>query len=247
MKIFKKLIALIVVTVALVGCQFTETLVLNEDGTGTMAISMDLSEMMAFSGEMAQDSTFIKQDTVVSFKDLLEQKKDSIAQLPMTEQKRLKAMENYKMRMVTDPETNKMVIDVFTDFKNISEANDLMKGFEQSQNVIPGGSSGSDEEKKDEPEVIGVSYSYAKGKFKRDAFIKDIKAHKTQVDSLKNAEAFMTGITYKIKYTFPKKIKKSSVKDATFSLDGKTLEMQRSFIEYIKNPDILDIEVELEK
>ncbi|HAT66114.1 MAG TPA: hypothetical protein DCS66_16220 [Flavobacteriaceae bacterium] len=247
MNIFKKLIALVVITMALVSCQFTETLVLNEDGTGTMAISMDLSEMMAFSGEMAQDSTFVKQDTVVSFKDLLEQKKDSIAQLPMAEQKRLKAMENYKMRMVTDPETNKMVIDIFTDFKNISEANDLMKGFEQSQNVIPGASSSTEEEKKDEPDVIGVSYSYAKGKFKRDAFIKDKAAHKTQVDSLKNAEAFMTGITYKVKYTFPRKIKKSSVEDATFSLDGKTLELQRSFVEYIKNPDILDIEVELEK
>ena len=140
-----------------------------------------------------------------------------------------------------------MVIDIFTDFKNISEANDLMKGFEQSQNVIPGASSSTEEEKKDEPDVIGVSYSYAKGKFKRDAFIKDKAAHKTQVDSLKNAEAFMTGITYKVKYTFPRKIKKSSVEDATFSLDGKTLELQRSFVEYIKNPDILDIEVELEK
>ena len=240
MNIFKKLIALVVITMALVSCQFTETLVLNEDGTGTMAISMDLSEM-------TQDSTFVKQDTVVSFKDLLEQKKDSIAQLPMAEQKRLKAMENYKMRMVTDPETNKMVIDIFTDFKNISEANDLMKGFEQSQNVIPGANSSTEEEKKDEPDVIGVSYSYVKGKFKRDAFIKDKAAHKTQVDSLKNAEAFMTGITYKVKYTFPRKIKKSSVEDATFSLDGKTLELQRSFVEYIKNPDILDIEVELEK
>lgn len=247
MKIFKKIIALIVVSVALVSCQFTETLVLNEDGTGTMAISMDLSEMMAFSGEMAQDSTFAKQDTVVSFKDLLEEKKDSIAQLPMAEQKRLKAMENYKMRMVTDPETNKMVIDIFTDFKNVAEANDLMKGFEQSQNVIPGATSNPEEDKGSEPEVIGVSYTYAKGKFKRDAFIKDKVQHKAQVDSLKNAEAFMSGITYKVKYTFPKKIKKASVDDATFSLDGKTLELQRSFVEYIKNPDILDIEVELEK
>jgi len=116
--------AVAILAILLVSCQFTETLVMNEDGTGTMAISMDLSEMMAFSGEMAQDSSMVKQDTIVSFKDLLEQKKDSIAQLPMAEQKRLKAMKNYKMKMVTDPETNKEVIDIFTDFQNISEAND---------------------------------------------------------------------------------------------------------------------------
>ncbi|MEZ4858314.1 MAG: hypothetical protein R2781_05845 [Flavobacteriaceae bacterium] len=248
MNTYRKLIVLVVVVLALVSCQFTETMVLNEDGTGTMSVSVDLSEMMAFSGEMAKDSTIVKQDTVVSFKAFLEQKKDSIAQLPMTEQKRLKAMENYKMRMVTDPETNKMVIDVFTDFRNVAEANDLMKGFEQSGNMIPGASSNTSQDaEKKEPEVIGVSYSFTKGKFKRDAFIKDQKAHQAQIDSLKNAEAFMGGISYKVKYTFPKKIKKSSVEDATFSLDGKTLELQRSFIEYLKNPDVLDIEVELEK
>lgn len=241
--------AVAILAITLVSCQFTETLVMNEDGTGTMAISMDLSEMMAFSGEMAQDSSMVKQDTIVSFKDLLEQKKDSIAQLPMVEQKRLKAMENYKMKMVTDPETNKMVIDIFTDFKNISEANDLMKGFDQSQNIIPGMSNDTPtegEETKEEPDVIGVSYSYENGKFKRDAYIKDIAAHKAQVDSLKNAESFMTGISYKVKYTFPRKIKSTSVEDATFSLDGKTLELQRSFLAYLKDPDVLDIEVELE-
>lgn len=39
-------------------------------------------------------------------------------------------MENYKMRMVIDLEINKMVIDIFIDFKNVVEVNDLMKGFE---------------------------------------------------------------------------------------------------------------------
>ena len=57
----------------------------------------------------------------------------------------------------------------------------------------------------------------------------------------------MSGISYKLKYTFPKKIKKTSAEDATFSLDGKTLELERGFVEYLKNPDVLDIEVELEK
>ena len=57
----------------------------------------------------------------------------------------------------------------------------------------------------------------------------------------------MSGITYKVKYTFPRKIKSTSVEDATFSLDGKTLELQRNFIDYMKNPDVLDIEVVLEK
>lgn len=246
MKLVKKCIALVALGISVISCQFTETMVLQEDGSGKMNLSVDLSEMMAFGGEMAQDSTFVKMDTIYSFKDLMEAKKDSIAQLPMEEQKRLKAMENYKINVVTDPETNTMIVDVFTDFKNVSEANELMKGFELSQSIMPGSSSSNDTKEK-EPEVIGVSYSYSKGKFKRDAFIKDKKAHQKQVDSLKNAEAFMSGMSYKIKYTFPRKIKKTSVEDATFSLDGKTLELERGFVAYLKNPDVLDIEVELEK
>ncbi|MAO07714.1 MAG: hypothetical protein CL596_03280 [Alteromonas sp.] len=243
----QKFLVLLFVSVSLVSCQFTETMVLQEDGSGKMSLSVDLSEMMAFSGEMAQDSSMVKQDTIIAFKDILEAKKDSISKLPAKEQERLKKMENYKMHMVTDPETKEMVIDIFTEFKDVAEANDLMKGFEQSESLVPGANVSPSEDKQSDEEVIGVSYTYKKGTFKRDAFIKDVAKHKAQVDSLKQAEAFMSGITYKVKYTFPRKIKSTSVEDATFSLDGKTLELQRNFIDYMKNPDVLDIEVVLEK
>ena len=74
----------------MVSCQFTETMVINEDGSGRMSISMDLSEMMAFSGEMESDSTITKMDTIIPFKYILEDKKDSIAQLSTREQKKIK-------------------------------------------------------------------------------------------------------------------------------------------------------------
>ncbi|MEZ4874655.1 MAG: hypothetical protein R2793_04225 [Flavobacteriaceae bacterium] len=244
----RKIGLLLALSISLVSCQFTETMVLNEDGSGQMKLSLDLSEMMAFSGEMAQDSTLVKQDTTVAFKDLLEEKKDSIAQLPEEQQQRLKALKNFSMHLFSDPESNQMVMDVFTDFSNVAEANDLMKGFQQSDNLFPQKNGNPSEEPKEmEPETIGVTYSFKNGIFKRDAYIIDVAKHQAQVDSLKQAEAFMGGIMYKIKYTFPRKIKKTSVEDATFSLDGKTLELQRSFIDYIKTPDVLDVEVELEK
>ena len=63
---------------------------------------------------------------------------------------------------------------------------------------------------------------------------------------MKQAEGFMGTMVYKLKYTFPKKIVKSSIEDARFSLDGKTIEVESTFLEYLKNPDVLDLEVELE-
>ncbi len=242
----QKSIFLLVLIFTLVSCQFTETMVLNEDGSGSISISMDLSEMMAFSGEMMTDSTITKMDTIIPFKTILEEEKDSIAQLSDREQKRLKELENYNIRLLTDPEINQMVIDIFTDFKDVSEANDLMKAFDETDEFIPGMKMEGNDSSGNETNV-GVTYSFKKGVFKRDSYILDPEKYQMQMDSIKDVESFMSGMTYKLKYTFPKKIKKSSVEDATYSLDGKTIEMERSFIDYIKNPDIMDLEVELEK
>ncbi|AVI50160.1 hypothetical protein C5O00_02830 [Pukyongia salina] len=242
----KQILVLILGAFSLVSCQFNETLVLNEDGTGRMSLSMDLSEMMAFGGEMSQDSTFTKQDTIVSLKEIFEEKKDSISKLSKAEQKRLKAIENYKIHMVSDPDENKLIVDVFSDFKDVSEANNLMQGFEQTESLLPGNKSAGADDDSPESELLGVSYTFKKGVFKRDAFIKDEERHKSQLDSLKQAESFMSSMKYKIKYTFPRRIKKASAEDATYSLDGKTIELERNFLDYFKNPDVLDLEVELE-
>jgi hypothetical protein len=241
----KAFVVLLMAVFCLTGCQFTETMVLNEDGTGRMTLEMDMSEMMAFGAGM--DTSKVKMDTLIAMKDVLMEKKDSIAKLPMEEQKRLKAMENYNLGMNMDSEKGIMVINMFTDFTDVSEADKLMKGLEGSGQLLPDMGSTKATTSNETKDVLGVAYSFKKGVFKRDAFINDTEAHQQQLDSLSQAESFMSTMKYKIKYTFPKKIKKVSVEDATYSLDGKTLTLERSFMDYFKNPDVLDIEVELEK
>ncbi len=66
------LILLIAFTV--VSCQFIETMVLNEDGSGRMSIEMDMGEMMAFGG-MLEDTLEVRKDTIISMRDVLEEKK----------------------------------------------------------------------------------------------------------------------------------------------------------------------------
>ena len=243
----KRIIFVIAFAVTLIGCQFTETLELNEDGTGRMSIEMDLGEMMAFSGEFGKDSVSVKMDTIIAMKDFLEEKKDSIAQLSEADQRRLKKMENYNIRMIIDDEKSEMLFNIYSDFKNIEEVNDLFKGLEQTASMMPGLDNDNEEEKEESKDIIGVSYSYKKGRFMRDAFIKDKEQHKQEVDSLKSAESFMSSMKYRLKYTFPKKIKKASIENASYSMDGRTIEIEMGFIEYFKNPDVLDLEIELEK
>lgn len=244
---FKKLLFLLVVASTFVSCQFTETLTINEDGSGRMAMNIDMKEMMAMGQSMDMDSTFVKMDSTVAFKKLLEEKKDSIAKLPTADQEKLKKLEDYKIRTVMDPETSELFVIVFVDFKNINEANNLMNGLNQAAAIMPespGG--GTDVKSNPSSDVLGVRYDYTGNSFTRDAYIKDEKAYQKQKDSLQEAEMFMSSMNYTLKYTFPKKIKSSSVEDANYSLDGKTIIIERRFLDYFKNPDILDLQIELE-
>jgi hypothetical protein len=244
---FKKLLLIVSLALITISCQFTETLVLNEDGTGSIAMEMDFSEMMALSDAFSNDSSLVRTDSIIYMKDMLIEKKDSISKLPKAEQQKLKKLENFSFRTVMDPKSSKMFFTIATDFQKIDQANELMSAMENSGSFMQGTGSdvkvGSDD---DSGGIVGVNYTFKKGKFKRDAYIRDETKHKAQIDSMKQAEAFMGGAIYRLKYTFPKKIKKVSVEDATFSLDGKTMEFERSMLEYMKDPDILDVEVELE-
>ena len=244
---FLKGLFLFLLTISLVGCQFTETIVFNEDNSGTMSIEMDMGEMMAFGGEF-KDSIATKKDTIIFIKDILEEKKDSISKLPEAEQQKLRRMENYKMRMKMDSEKNELLFNLAVDFKSIEKANGLLEGFGDSMSLMP--STGEDlkfDSDQASSDAIAVDYSFKRGKFKRDAYIKDKEKHKMQVDSLKGSETWLQNMKYTLKYTFPRKIVKSSIEDATYSLDAKTIEVTRSFVAYMKDPNVLDLEIELEK
>ena len=243
----KFLLSILLTATLLMSCQFKESMVMDENGQGRISVQIDLAEMMAFTGGFDADSTMTKQDTIITFKDFLVEKKDSIATLPLAEQERLKALENYALHMFIDPEAEEMLMNLYLDFDDISEANDIFRGFEQAGALIPGNAVniGGDASKSDE-QVIGVKYEFKKNIFKRDSYIIDQVAYQAKMDSIGPVEAFLSGVEYTLEYTFPRKIKSASVEDATFSLDGKTISVRRKFIDYMKNPDILDLEVSLE-
>ncbi|PKA83401.1 hypothetical protein ATE92_1553 [Ulvibacter sp. MAR_2010_11] len=243
----KRVFILFFMATVLVSCQFTETVVLQEDGSGTISLKMDMGEMMAF-GMGMPDSLMTKMDTIVAMKDFLREKQDSISKLSDKQQNRLKKMEDFKIRATMDSDAGVLLFDMFTAFKNVTEANDFFNNFSETSQIVPnmGGDMKFNKDESSE-EIMGVSYKFEKGKFKRDAFIIDKEKHQQQVDSLKGSEAFMGSMMYTLKYTFPRKIKKASIKDAKLSMDGKTIEVERSFIDYFKNPDVLDLEVEIEK
>ena len=214
---------------------------------GTMKISMDMSEMMAMMPP--SDSMDVKVDSIISFKEIFDEKKDSIAKLPKEEQEKLKLLENYKMHIVMDQVAQKMQYDIYTDFKNVGEANNLLEGMNATEgmNISTTGNQAQPKKKEPQEQPTGVKFSFEDNVFTRDAYIKDEKAFAAMKDSIQSLEAFMGEAMYTIKYTFPKKIKSVSVSEAEISDDGKTVTIKKPFIAYVKDPDELDVEIILEE
>lgn len=254
----KKVILLLTTIVSLISCQFTEELYINENGSGKMSVKFDGSSAMQMMAakfkEDSSDKKEVKLDTIFDFKELLTEMKDSIATLPKEQQQRLKALENFKMHMLMDPEALKMDFDMFTDFNSLNELDNLFSNFQKGASLVKTknkllnskNSPAVGNSKSEKKPSSKVEYSFTKNVFKRATTILDKEKLKREKDSLAPMQAFLGTSKYTLKYHFPKRIKKTSSEKALFSQDGKTLTLETSFIEYMANPKSLDIEVELE-
>ena len=227
-------------------CNFTEEIDIQEDGSGKLSIKFDGSDMMEMGGEELAKTNEKAVDSIISFKEFLEEHKDSIAQLAPEEQAKLKRLEPFNLRMVMDPEKKEMLFDLFSDFKDISEVNNAFNTFQEASMLGPN-SQQSPAPMPASEQATEVYYSFAKNKFTRTAKIVNEALFQKQLDSMQGAEMFLSGSSYTLKYHFPKKVKSTTAEGATFSADGKTMIYQVDFLDLMKNPALLDLEVELEK
>ena len=243
-----KLFLTFFVLVTLVSCTVTENIYINDNGSGNFSVEMDGSALMAM---MPADSLKTEKsiDSTFSFKQLLVEKKDSIAKLPIEQQALLKKLENFNMRMKMDTEEKQFVFSMNTNFKNVAELQDVMetmnafntiqknnKSTSEANPYLPSGGFGSNNSV--------LSYAYNGKKFTRKATMNTAETNETENDSLRQYKMIFESSIYVLKYHFPKPVKKVSNTTALFSEDRKTITVQYPFSEYMANPDKLNIEVE---
>ncbi|WP_378178129.1 hypothetical protein [Aquimarina sp. SS2-1] len=253
MKRFSLFVQAFLMAMLLVGCQFSEDLYINEDGSGKISFNFDGSEIMQIAGDKVTEEKEEVIDSTLVFKDFLEEKRDSIAQLPVEEQEKLRKLENFKMHMLMNPESKEMKFDLYSEFKSVEELGDVFNNFKTASSIgnnnkgseldSPVGDPLSASEGEDPTKVI---YSYKKNKFKRVTQILDRTKLKQSLDSIEQMKMFLASSKYRINYHFPKKIKKISSEKAMFSQDGKSFTLEVGFLEFMENPKVLDIQVELE-
>ncbi|SHG43545.1 hypothetical protein [Flagellimonas flava] len=237
---------ILIFTVLISSCNFTEEIFINDDGSGKLSINFDGSELMQMAGEEMVKTNEKAVDSLISFKDLLEEKKDSIAQLSPEEQAKLKRLEPFKMHMIMNPEEKVMKFDLFSEFTKVEEVNDAFNAFQGASALTPNSGQAQSGPMAMQDPTTEVTYAFTKNKFSRSAKILDEELFQKSVDSLQGAEMFLSGSTYTLKYHFPRRVKSTNVEGATFSADGKTLFYEVGFMDLMKNPSTLDLEVELE-
>lgn len=228
-------------------CNFTEEIHIKEDGSGKLSINFDGSELMQMAGDEMAQSDEKPMDSIISFKDLLAEKKDSIAQLSPEEQAKLKRLEPFNLHMVMKPEEKIMKFDLFSEFKNVNEVNDAFNSFKEAGMLGPGQSKQQPAPLAGSEQATEVNYSFKGNTFSRKAKIVDEELFQQGLDSLAGAEMFLSGSTYTIKYHFPRKVKSTNLEEATFSADGKTLIYEVTFLDLMRDPTALDLQVKLEK
>jgi len=244
---FKKSIFLFISSILLVSCVFTEEVYIKNDGSGNYAFKMDMSEMMQSMKSMSTKDSLVESkvlDTIIYFKDILEDKKDSIAKLKPEERKVLKTLEDFTMRMQVDEEKGKMLMNFGLDFKNIDDLKNMSEKISKAQSL-----GDSKKSKNSMPFNNDTEYSFDGNTFKRVVNLKNLTEEKADEfeKMMGQSGAFMDKSTYKIVYHFEKQIKSVSIKEAMLSADKKTLTIEMPMDTVMKNPKLLDFEVKLKK
>ena len=237
------------ISVVLNSCQFSENIYINDDGSGKMEFSFDGTQLMQMAGDKMGEKQEKAIDSTFSFKELFSTMQDSISKLSAEEQQKIKSLESFSMHMVMNPETSEMKFDMFTNFKTVNELQDMfkamknfgdLKGNEQAKDGNnPFSSFGGDGSTE-------LDYNYDGKTFKRIAKIIDKEAHKQVTDSLGEMSMMFASSIYKLNYHFPKRIKSVSNETAMFSEDRKSVTIEYGFMDYLSNPEALNLEVVLE-
>lgn len=252
MKLYK-LLSFSFLLVTLASCTFTENITINENGTGKFSVDVDGSSLMAMAGDQmgSQMGADTKKDidTTFTFKQLMADKKDSIAKLSPETQKELKKLENFVVTTKMSAQKKEFLMNLSTDFKSVNELQDMLQTVGELQKL--NGNSGT-AAAMSLGSGLGnnskLSYTYDGKKFIRKATIDQQKLNEKLKDSAADmSKMIFASSQYVLKYHFPKKIKKVSNPNAMFSEDRKTITIQYPFTDYMENPDKLNFEVEFEK
>lgn len=232
-------------TIFFTSCQVTETINLNEDGSGTIeAIQLrdEHSYMLLMGEKYSKEDKF--QDTTYIFRDYITKYNETFLKYTQREQQLFQKYANAKVHAkkssfdkefktsITFPFTK---IDVVPNLYNTEDyANDLENNYALTA----------------ESHFFDLKYSFDGTTFKRIVKVineAEIEKNKRQINNFKSKFNILNFTqTYALKYNFPRKIKSVSNSAAILSSDKKTVTLTFQLSDCLENPESTNLEVVLE-
>lgn len=263
----KKIILLLVITCFLSSCNVTESIVFNENGSGEFLVTYEMGDAMkamteAMGGDKPDSEKKEKgevMDTTMVFADIMETYKDSVAALPEDKRLAMEAVKDMFMNMKVDEDEGIMNMGIGLNFNSVDDLKDINEKIKKAQSLNSQGDQvGAMKDNSPLGNFFGsdnsaVGYSFTKNGFARVTKI-NVSEEATEDEfgelfdeadeSNQEFIDYFESANYNVKLTFPKAVKSISVEGAEFSKDRKTVTYKVSWIEYLKNPKLLDVNVE---
>lgn len=266
----KKAILLLSVICFLTSCNVTESIVFNENGSGEFLVTYEMGEAMkamteAMGGEKSdseKEEGGEIMDTTMVFADIMETYKDSVAALPEEKQLALEAVKDMFMNMKMNEEEGIMDLGIGLNFNSIDDLKDINEKIRKAQSLNSQGDQvGSMKENSPLGNFFGsennkTEYTLSENSFSRitkidipEGEVEDTMEELFNEEDESNQEFmdYFENAYYNVKLTFPKPIKSIDVEGAEFSKDRKTVTYKINWIEYLKNPLMLDVNVKFDE
>ncbi|MDH6310254.1 hypothetical protein M2451_003156 [Dysgonomonas sp. PFB1-18] len=261
----KLIITIFSLFLLLTSCSVYEDLYFLENGQVKYNMTIDAAELLAIAGTSSLKNSNNKypKDSIMNFSEIIRETVDSI---PSGMEQDIKNTEPLYMRVQNDDSLGIFKISIYGDFDNIDAFTNAFASMSKLEKEGKSKTNNSFSKFYVNDPFGRNSYSWDGTMFKRvvTAAPEKIEYEITDNNGINDEEENdNTGLSLKnsidgsmdrlfsqgnmvIKYHFPKKIKKVSNENATFSMDGKTAILNYSAALFLNADERLSIEIETE-
>lgn len=229
---------------SLLGCHVTETIYLNDDGTGTIGMIQlrDEQSYVQLAGEnYSKEEKFM--DTTYVFKDFISKYSETFSKLTPAEKAVFQKFEAVNVHIKKSSYEKEFRTTITQNFSKIEDVPDLYKTGDYASDLKHNYALSAEEH------YYNISYTFDGSHFKRIVKITDpveLKQQQDNILALKSRLKFKINEPYTLNYHFPRKIKSVSNSNAKISEDKKSLELHFLLSDCLQNPEITNLEVVLE-
>ena len=226
-------------------CQVTETLYLNQDGSGSLEVALlrdENSYMQLAIEEYSKEDVY--KDTTFYFKDYYKKYAETFDRTGKEDQNFYYKYADVKVHLKKSSYEKEFKTTISQNFKKVADLVDLFKAENYADDIKFNYSLAAEEH------YYRITYAYEGNRFNRSAKIIDSTHFKTQIEYIEKVKAHYKGYkltqSYVLAYHFPRKIKSISNPLAKISDNQKSVSVTFLLSDCLQNPESTNLEIILE-